>query len=83
MERISQELAKSDIIYLSLNVFKYVSDIKIGMSLLSKLIFSSEDSKHFAKQFVSGGGLNAIVKYKLLEVSNEESLLVDTLSLIS
>jgi len=53
------------------------------MSLLSKLIFTAEDSKNFAKQFVSGGGLNAIVKYKLLDPNNEENLLVDTLSLIS
>jgi fused-like protein len=53
------------------------------MSLLSKLIFNAEDSKNFAKQFVSGGGLNAIVKYHLLSEDNEEALLVDTLSLIS
>ena len=53
------------------------------MSLLSKLIFNTEETKNFAKQFVSGGGLNAILKYKLLDPSNTESLLVDTLSLIS
>lgn len=53
------------------------------MSLLWKLIFNTEDSKTFAKQFVSGGGLNAILKYNVLDVSNSEALLVDTLSLIS
>ena len=85
LEKISHELAKSDIIYLSLNVLKYVNKeyISIGMSLLWKLIFNSEDSKTFAKQFVSGGGLNAILKYNILAVSNSENLLVDTLSLIS
>lgn len=53
------------------------------MSLLSKLIFNADDSKSFAKQFVSGGGLNAIMKYSILDKSNTENLLVDTLSLIS
>jgi len=53
------------------------------MSLLSKLIFNAEDSKNFAKQFVSGGGLSAIIKYKLLYPKNDEALIVDTLSLIS
>jgi len=85
LEKINKELAKSDIIYLSLNVLKYVNKdyISIGMSLLSKLIFNSEDSKTFAKQFVSGGGLSAILKYNILDNENPESLLVDTLSLIS
>jgi len=85
LEKISHELAKSDIIYLSLNVLKYVNPeyISIGMSLLWKLIFNSEESKVFAKQFVSGGGLSAILKYKILDPSNSENLLVDTLSLIS
>ena len=85
IDKISTELAKSDIIYLSLNVLKYVSPeyISIGMSLLWKLIFNCEDSKTFAKQFVSGGGLKAILKYKILAPTNPESLLVDTLSLIS
>lgn len=85
LEKVSHELAKSDIIYLSLNVLKYVNKeyISIGMSLLWKLIFNSEESKTFAKQFVSGGGLNAILKYKILAPSNNETLLVDTLSLIS
>lgn len=85
LEKISHELAKCDIIYLSLNVLKYVNKeyISIAMSLLWKLIFNTEDSKTFAKQFVSGGGLNAILKYKVLDVSNSENLLIDTLSLIS
>ena len=85
LEKISHELAKSDIIYLSLNVLKYVKDeyISIAMSLLWKLIFNAEDSKTFAKQFVSGGGLSAILKYHILDSSNPENLLVDTLSLIS
>ena len=53
------------------------------MSLLSKLIFNTEDSKNFAKQFVSGGGLTAIVKNNLLSADSPDQLLVDTLSLIS
>ena len=53
------------------------------MSLLSKLIFNAEEAKAFAKQFVSGGGLHSIVKYNLLRPENDETLLVDTLSLIS
>ena len=85
MDRISQELAKSDIIYLCLNVMKYVSQqyVAIGMSLLSKLIFNAEDSKNFAKQFVTGGGLSAIMKYGLLDENLEENMIVDTLSLVS
>lgn len=80
LEKITHELSKSDIIYLSLNVFKYVNKeyISIGMSLLSKLATSE-----FAKQFVSGGGLNIIMKYNILAKTNSENLLVDTLSLIS
>ena len=85
LEKINKELAKSDIVYLSLNVLKYVNKdyISIGISLLSKLILNSNNSKVLAKQFVSGGGLNAILKYNILDSGNPESLLVDTLSLIS
>lgn len=85
VDAISADLAKSDIIYLTLNLLKYVSkeNISIPIGLISRLVFNAESSKVFAQQFVSGGGLTTITKYKLLDANNMPLLIVDTLSLIS
>ncbi len=54
VDEISAGLAKADIIYLTLNALKYlnVESIPIGITLISKLVFSAESSKLFAQQFV-------------------------------
>lgn len=85
MDQISTDLAKADIIYLTLNSLKYISkeNISIAVSLISRLVFNAESSKTFAQQFVQGGGLANIKKYKLLAEDNSSALIVDTLSLIS
>lgn len=43
-------LAKADVVFLILNSLKYLTDdmVPIGISLTSRLIFSSESSKQFA-----------------------------------
>ena len=85
IDEISAGLAKADIIYLTLNALKYLDegDIPIGITLISRLVFSAESSKQFAQQFVQGNGLGVINKYTLLSHSNNVNLIVDTLSLIS
>ena len=51
VDEISNGLAKADIIYLTLNALKYMSteNIPIGVTLISRLIFSAESSKTFAQ----------------------------------
>lgn len=84
-DAISADLARADIIYLTLNALKYVSqeNIPIAITLISRLVFSADCSKQFAQHFVSGGGLATINKYKLLSEDNSPLLIIDTLSLIS
>lgn len=50
IDEISAGLAKADIIYLTLNALKYLNDeeIPIGVTLISRLVFSAECSKQFA-----------------------------------
>jgi len=50
MDEISAGLAKADIIYLTLNSLKYLlnESIPIGITLISRLVFSAESSKQFA-----------------------------------
>ena len=85
VDEISAGLAKADIIYLTLNALKYLSteSIPIGITLISRLVFSAESSKQFAQQFVQGNGLGIINKYALLNHNNSPILIIDTLSLIS
>jgi hypothetical protein len=47
VDEISTGLAKADIIYLTLNSLKYLAneEIPIGITLISRLVFSSESSK--------------------------------------
>jgi fused-like protein len=51
VDEISAGLAKADIIYLTLNALKYLSteSIPIGITLISRLVFSAESSKQFAQ----------------------------------
>ena len=51
VDEISNGLAKADIIYLTLNALKYMSteNIPIGVTLISRLVFSAESSKTFAQ----------------------------------
>ena len=51
IEQISGELAKAEIIYLTLNALKYISkdNIFIAVSLISRLVFNAESSKTFAQ----------------------------------
>lgn len=51
VDDISAGLAKADIIYLTLNALKFlnVESIPIGVTLISKLVFSAESSKQFAQ----------------------------------
>lgn len=50
VDEISAGLAKADIIYLTLNSLKYLNteSIPIGITLISRLVFSAESSKQFA-----------------------------------
>lgn len=57
--------------------------VPVGISLTSRLIFSSESSKQFAQQFIQGNGLGVLNKYKLLDPGLDVALLVDVLSIIS
>lgn len=47
IDQISSELAKADIIYLTLNSLKYVNKehISIAITLISRLVFNAESSK--------------------------------------
>ena len=47
VDEISTGLAKADIIYLTLNSLKYLDNIEIpiGITLISRLVFSAESSK--------------------------------------
>jgi hypothetical protein len=47
VDEISAGLAKADIIYLTLNALKHLSTetIPIGITLISRLVFSAESSK--------------------------------------
>lgn len=47
VDEISAGLAKADIIYLTLNALKYLQPeaIPIGITLISRLVFSAESSK--------------------------------------
>jgi len=47
VDEISAGLAKADIIYLTLNALKYLHSeaIPIGITLISRLVFSAESSK--------------------------------------
>lgn len=85
VEAISSELAKSDIIYLTLNALRYINaeNISAAVTLIAKLVFSAEHSKTFAQQFVTGSGLAIIAKYKLLAPDKSATFIIDTLSLIS
>lgn len=85
VDEISAGLAKADIIYLTLNSLKYLNSesIPIGITLISRLVFSAESSKQFAQQFVQANGLGIITKYELLGHQNNPIVIVDTLSLIS
>jgi len=51
IDSISADLAKSDIIYLTLNSLRYVSteNIHIVMALITRLVFSPDNSKEFGK----------------------------------
>jgi fused len=51
VDEISSGLAKADIIYLTLNALKFLGagSIPIGVTLISKLVFSAESSKQFAQ----------------------------------
>jgi hypothetical protein len=50
VEQICAELAKAEIIYLTLNGLKYISkeNISIAVTLISRLVFNAESSKTFA-----------------------------------
>ena len=78
-------MAKADIIYLTLNALKYLTteSIPIGITLISRLVFSAESFKQFAQKFVQGNGLGIINKYAHLNHNNSPILIVDTLNLIS
>lgn len=50
VDQISNDLAKADIIYLTLNCLKYINkdNISIAVTLISRLVFNAESSKTFA-----------------------------------
>jgi len=78
-------MARADIVHLTLNSIRYLTkeNVPIAISLISKLVFTAEKSREFAKQFVDGSGLATVAKYRLLSTENPPALIVDTLSLIS
>lgn len=84
-ELIAAEMSKADIVHLTLNAIRYLTqdNIPIAISLISRLVFTTECSKNFAQQFVQGGGLATVAKYKLLCEESSVNLIVDSLSLIS
>lgn len=84
-EQISIDMARADIVHLTLNSIRYLTkeNVPIAIGLISKLVFTAEKSRDFAKQFVDGSGLATVAKFKLLARDNPPSLIVDTLSLIS
>lgn len=71
-EGISVDMGKLDIVHLTLNSIKYLQteNIPIAISLIQRLVFTNECSKNFAQQFVQGGGLTVINKFKLLSTDN-------------
>lgn len=54
IEVIANEMAKADIVHLTLNSLRYLNNenMPIAFSLISKLVFTAESSKNFANQFV-------------------------------
>jgi len=51
IEAIAGEMSKADIVHLTLNSLRYLSDenIPIAFSLISRLVFTAECSKSFAQ----------------------------------
>lgn len=85
IEAIAAEMSKADIVHLVLNSLRYLNNenLPIAFGFISKLVFTAECSKNFANQFVQGGGLATIAKYKLMSAENKSDLIVDALSIIS
>jgi len=50
VNEICAALAKADVVFLILNSLKYLANemVPIGITLISRLVFSSESSKQFA-----------------------------------
>ena len=71
-EQISIDLARADIVHLTLNSIRHLTqeNIPIAIGLISKLVFTTEKSKDFASQFVHGGGLATVNKHKLLSIDH-------------
>jgi hypothetical protein len=53
-EVIAAEMSKADTVHLTLNALRYLTNdnVPIAVSLISKLVFTTECSKNFAQQFV-------------------------------
>lgn len=85
LELFNRECAESEVIALTLSIMKYLSreHLGIAVSLLSKMIVNTDNSKPFSQQFVQAGGMGIISKFNLLSQDNPTHLLVDILSLIS
>mmetsp|Transcript_29071 Transcript_29071/g.52033 ORF Transcript_29071/g.52033 Transcript_29071/m.52033 type:complete len:1206 (+) Transcript_29071:492-4109(+) len=85
LETLSHEFAAVGVITTTLSVLSNLSreHMSIAVSLLARLILSTDAEKIFAQQFVSAGGLSMINEHKLLAEENPPMLLIDMLSLIS
>ena len=53
-ELIAADMSKADIVHLTLNAIRYLTqeNVPIAISLISRLVFTTECSKNFAQQFV-------------------------------
>ena len=85
MELFNREFAICDIVTTTLHTMKYLSKehLSIALSLLARMVLTTDGAKPFAQQFMHSGGMNIVSKYNLLSSENPSYLIVDTLSLIS
>lgn len=85
LEGLSRDFAGVGVISTTLSVLSNLSreHLSIAVSLLARLILSTDSEKVFAQHFVAAGGLAMINEHKLLAEDNSPMLLIDMLSLIS
>ena len=85
LETINKEFANCEVVSITLSIMKYLSKehLSIAVSLLARLVLNTDNSKPFASQFISAGGMSIINKYNLLSQENSNHTIIDTLSLVS
>ena len=85
IDQINKEFANCEVVTITINIMKYLSKehLSIAVSILARLVLTTDNSKPFAQQFIQAGGITIINKYNLFGQDNSIHTIVDTLSLVS